>query len=138
MAGREEYIPFVALMVLVAFMLTLFAMLRRHLRDARQAKLQEDLHARLIDRFPDTQQLIAFLESGPGQRLLGMQTDTVHERILSAVQAGCILMFAGAGVASIPGLIGTAIVLIFIGVGFLVSAAIAWRIAGKWGLLRRR
>lgn len=144
MAGREEYIPFVALLVLVAFMLTLFAMLRRHLRDARQAKLQEELHTRLLDRFPDTQQLITFLESEPGRRLLGTQTDTVHERILFAVHTGCVLIFAGGGVSGLAALanqewlLGIAIVLMFIGVGFLASAGLAWKIAGKWGLLRRR
>jgi hypothetical protein len=137
----SELIPLIALAV---FMLGLLAFLRWHLRDGRRAQMQSELHNRLVDRFQSPQELAAFLASEGGARLLGTQSQTVHERVLGAVQAGCILTLGGSGVTSAGAigqnmfLFGLGIIVTGIGLGFFVAAGVCWWLARRWGLVRAR
>jgi hypothetical protein len=134
----------IPLIVLAAFMLGLLAFLRWHLRDGRRAQMQADLHKRLVDRFESPQELAAFLASEGGARLLGTQSQTVHERVLGAVQAGCILTLGGSGITSAGAiaqnmfLFGLGIVAAGIGLGFFVAAGVCWLLARRWGLVPQR
>jgi hypothetical protein len=113
-------------------------------RYQKVATLQADVQKRLLERFESPAELAAYLQSDAGLRFLESATferPNVHGRIQAAVQVGIILLFAGIPFRLyLPGeaaefLGGLAIAL---GAGFLVSAAITYFLAKKWGLFDGR
>lgn len=109
------------------------------------------LHAKVLDRCADSNELLRYLESDQGRRFLeSAAEESAHpaSRILGAVQAG--LVIGALGVASV--MISYTLhytderdaMLIFgsaalaIGVGFLISAVVSYLLSKSWGLLRPR
>jgi hypothetical protein len=142
--NANELTYLIPLVTLAFFAFGMVALLRWHVGDGRKAQLQADLHKRLVDRFESPHELAAFLSSEGGARLLNTQTRTVHERVLGAVQAGCILTLGGPAVTSAGAigqnmfLFGLGIVIGGIGLGFFVSAGVCWMLARRWGLVTPR
>ena len=118
-----------------------------------QQRMLSQFQTKLLDRIGSVSELGAFLNTEPGARFLKGLT-TVHEsevgphvRILRAVQTGAVLAALGTGLYLYGWLTPTlrndvtnainAIATIFfgIGVGFLASAAISYRLSKQLGLL---
>lgn len=111
---------------------------------AYRQKGQNDIKRVLIERFGAAQDLGAFLQSEGGQRFLaGLATEVSNPltSVMASMQKGIILVLLGVGclVASLAlnshEVAAIGLVLACVGVGFLVSAAAALRLAKKWGLL---
>ncbi len=122
-------------------------------RWTRLARVQADVHTKLLDRFTANEDLLAyiqtpagrrFLESGPVLAEAGPQPlGAPVSRILWSAQAGIVLTAAGLGLefASgrvVPevseGLVVMGILAIALGLGFVISAAAAWVISRRMGL----
>lgn len=114
----------------------------------RQAKVraQTELNNRLLERFGSAAEFVEFLQTEEGRRFLGslsMENLSPVQRILRSVQTGVILSIAGLGgllLARVSGLDGKAFIIIgttalALGIGFLVSAAVSYRLSKSWGLL---
>jgi len=109
-----------------------------------------DLHSRLLDKCTSNQELLSYLESQPGRRFLESTTTSGSNpsgRILNAVQAGSIAALAGGAMLIVRTeerfdwdgrqfLVIFGSVLLAIGLGFLVSAAISYVLCRSWGLFR--
>jgi hypothetical protein len=140
----EQLTYMIPLVTVCFFLLGTLVLLRSHLRDGRRAQMQADLHKRLVERFESPAELASFLASDAGGRLLSTQSQTVHERVLGAVQAGCILTLGGSAVTSVGAiagnmlLFGLGIVVTGIGLGFFVAAGLCWMLARRWGLVTPR
>jgi hypothetical protein len=108
--------------------------------------------AKLLDRIGSVNDLAAFLNTEAGARFLkGLTTVNEaagpHLRILRAVQSGAVLTTLGIGLylygwmtPTIPGgatnaINAVATILFGLGVGFLVSAALSYRLSERMGLL---
>lgn len=118
-----------------------------NIRRAKAARHVAELHGKLVEKFGSSQELIAYVESDAGRRMLDFGAEAVgaHQRILSSVQAGSVLTAVGvAGVAFSGGfgdpevrqgvlLLGAAV--LAIGAGFLASSVIAYFLSKSWGLL---
>jgi MFS family permease len=109
------------------------------------------LHAKVLDRCADSNELLRYLESDQGRRFLESATEEASlpaARILGAIQAGLVI-----GALGVAGLIvrdtlhytderdsmlifGTAA--LAIGVGFLISAVASYLLSKSWGLLKPR
>ena len=125
-----------------------------HRRWSRASRVQVDAHTKLLDRFGSNEDLLAyiqtpagrrFLESGPmpleaGPRAIGAPTG----RILWSVQAGIVLATAGLGMQFVSGrvvedvgqgfyVIG--VVIFSLGLGFVLSSAVAFVLSRRLGLL---
>jgi hypothetical protein len=144
MSGHEEYTWIVALAILALFIFGMLVLLRRHLRESREIQMQTEVHKKLLERFESPQELSEFLSSESGRRLLTIQSDTVHDRILAAVQAGCVLTLGGPALTSAGSigqnmfLFGLGLFVTSIGLGFFAAAALSWKLASRWGLMTRR
>jgi hypothetical protein len=120
----------------------------------RLAKVQADVHTKILDRFTANDDLLAYIQSHAGKRFLESSPILLDEgprsvgapmgRILWSVQIGMVLAAAGIGMRlvslglsdemSLPikvlGGLGIAL-----GIGFVLSATISFMISRKLGLI---
>jgi hypothetical protein len=123
-------------------------------RWSRLAKVQTDVHTKLLDRFTANEDLLAYIQSPAGAKFLESSPITLDAaprsvgapmaRILWSVQGGVVLVAGGIGlltvsaradaVASQPlhalGVLGIAL-----GLGFVISAIISFVISRRLGLI---
>lgn len=143
--------------VLVAFLggtVFFYALIRQafeHRRWQVSAKVQTDLHSKLIDQLTARDNFREYLESSNGRRLLEAMTTVSPAtqrpvgRVLWSVQAGVVLAAIGAGfwlarrTIADPDLLVAFDVLstlaIVTGVGFVLSAVVSWVLLRRFGLL---
>lgn len=119
-----------------------------NIRKAHASRAVADLHSKLLDKCAASQDVVAYLESGSGQKFLesaGAEGSQPWSRILGAMQAGFVLSLVGIAELIVRNseqnadtgeflLISGAIALA-IGVGFLISAATSFVLSKSWGLL---
>jgi len=127
-----------------------------HRRWGRQSKVQAEVHNKVIDRLASNEEMLAyvqspagagFLKSGPAISLTGgnaRMTNAPYNRILWSAQAGVVFLAVGLGFRWVNitapaevlemlhffGLIGQSL-----GLGFLASAALAYGLSWRMGLL---
>ena len=121
-------------------------------RWARTMKIQTDIHSRLMDRLTSSEDLLAYIQSPAGKRLLefaplaggaGTEGPTLS-RILWSVQAGLVMGLAGIGLNYASGHIAVEAAQPFfvlgvlgmaVGGGFILSALASYVIARNMGLV---
>jgi hypothetical protein len=120
-------------------------------------KIQTEAHTKIFDRLNSNEELIAYIQSPAGQRFLTSTSTAVDlsprsigapvARILWSVQVGVVIAFAGIGlfvarnimmeeVAQV--LYVLSILAMSLGVGFVVSALVAYFLSQRLGLLEPR
>ena len=122
-------------------------------RWSRVTKVQNEVHTKLLDRFQSNQELLAYIETPAGRRFLESAPIQVESpraisaplgRILWSAQAGAVLTVLGIGLEIVassameeiaPPLAAFGAVVIALGVGFIVSAALAYVLTRRFGLL---
>jgi hypothetical protein len=120
-----------------------------NIRRSKTARAVADLHAKLLDRCSNNNELLMYLESESGRRYLESATtggSTPFTRILNAVQAGAVLLLFGIAMVvvrlaledtdarNVLVVLGAAA--LSIGAGFLISAAISYTLCKSWGILK--
>lgn len=128
-----------------------------HWRWQRAIKAQNDLNTKLIDRFANSEDLLAYLQSPQGKLLT--ETPAIPQaasramgaplsRIFWSMQSGIVLGALGGGLMVVSGsasgdspelatfLNGVGIVVLMIGVGFAVSAGVSYLLSQRLGLVQ--
>ena len=119
----------------------------RRLRD--NARAWVDVQTRLIDKFGSADEVVRYLESDAGRRLIEGQTSSTgspHGRVLDSVHLGLLVLLGGLGVLeassvatdelnTVMHVLGT--IAAVLGVGFLASAGVSWYLLRNWGLLSK-
>ena len=139
----------------IAFALTwLIRTFLHHRRWSRLAKVQTDVHTKLLDRFSSNEELMAYINTTAGKRFLEAapipaQTETPSpisapiNRVLWFLQAGLILGAGGLGMLVVswiadkevaPAMSGFGVLGIALGVGFIASAIISLKLSRRLGL----
>lgn len=118
---------------------------QRRSRELLEAQMQ--LQTRILDRFDSQAEFSEFLQSEGGQKFLTNLTEErgwkPAKRILGAVSVGIVVTFLGLGLCALAWAVGErevlypAIVILFLGAGFLAAAAASYRMSRSWGLLPR-
>ena len=119
-------------------------------RRMKVARIQAEVHSKLIDKFASSQDFLTFLDSDSGKKLvasIGIEQPNrnPYNRILASVQAGVILvcisiafLILGANFPDVSegfkvvGSLGLAL-----GIGFLISAGLSYRLSKNFGLFDR-
>jgi hypothetical protein len=127
-----------------------------HRRWNRQSRVQAEVHNKVIDRLASNEEMLAYVQSpagagflksgpaGPNAAGVGRSMHAPYNRILWSAQAGVVFLAVGIGFRLINvtapkdvvemlhffGLIGMSL-----GLGFLASAALAYGISWRLGLL---
>jgi hypothetical protein len=121
-------------------------------RKQNTAKAQAEVQTKFLDKLGSSRELIDFSESEGGKKFMetlgiekaGMGPLEVKLRLLSSIQKGLILTLIGGGgiyldyrFASYSGgiFLTTGIFALAIGVGFLVSTLVSFRLSKQWGLM---
>ncbi|HEV2135841.1 MAG TPA: hypothetical protein VGR47_16505 [Terracidiphilus sp.] len=149
--------PIAALLAFACFLVALFWVIRLFVESRRwnrSFKLQSEVHSRLIDKFSSSQELAAYMQTEAGRRFLeatpisteaamGQRMPNAVARVLTPVQVGVVMVLLGIGLlllrnagpeTGVPMLVlGT--VILMPGIGFILSAGIAWVLAGRLGLM---
>jgi hypothetical protein len=119
------------------------------------AKVQTDVHTKLLDRFNSNEDLLAYIKSPAGSKFLESSPIRLDAgprgfgaplgRILWSVQGGVVLVAGGAGMEvvsrqvvfdeAVQPLQALAVLAIALGLGFLVSAALSFLLSRKLGLI---
>ena len=143
---------FVTVVGMLAWLIKTAVDYRRWLR---LSKLQQDTHSRLMDRLTTNEDLLAYIQTPAGQQFLQsspLQTEMSPQmisaplgRILWSAQIGLVLAFAGLGLyyafSRLAPDRGTepffviSILALALGVGFIVSAGVAFVLSQRLGLL---
>jgi len=128
-----------------------------HRRLMHAMKVQTDTHTKLLDRLSTNEELMAYIQSPVGQRLLSstpvaMESDRRHgvaapvARILTSVQIGVVAACGGTGLWIAKARVieevaqplhVIAILAIALGVGFVVSAFLSYGLSEQMGLMKR-
>lgn len=126
-----------------------------HRRWLRLSKVQIETHTKLLERFTSQEDLLAYIQTPAGRRFLEAAPMVIEagarpvsapfSRVLWSIQAGVVLSVAGLGVllvgnrSGVPevaegiGAIGTLIVAL--GIGFVLSALVAYLLSRRMGLM---
>ena len=136
-----------------AGLIWLIKTLIEHRRWSRLSKIQTEVHNKLLDRFTSNEDLLAYIQTPAGKRFLESAPIPLDSprainaplgRILWSAQAGAVLTVLGLGVALVSRnsleevaapLAAFGVVLIALGLGFLVSAFLAYVLTRRFGLL---
>jgi hypothetical protein len=145
--------PVLALGCFAVFAFWFTRMISESRRWGRLLKLQSEVHGKLIDRFGNNQELLAYMQTEAGRRFLEavplttessrQRVPNVVARVLTTLQAGIVMLLLGAGLLlvrnSVPD--GETTMLIFgmiilmPGIGFTISAGVTWVLAKRLGLM---
>ena len=152
-----QVVPFALFVCVLGAMLWLFRQFVENRRWSRIFNLQTEVHNKLIDRFGSSQELLAYMNSEAGRRFLEAEPLSVNlerkehigdetARILMPLQIGLVLFLLGLGfflvrnadhALQVPMQVLAAAVLMP-GLGFILSGAAIWLIAGRPGLTPER
>jgi len=118
------------------------------------AKVQADVHTKLLDRFTANEELLAYIQSPAGSKFLESSPIALDAgahsvgaplgRILWSIQAGVVLAAAGIGLMFVSGHVSgdaaqpfhaMGILGIALGIGFAISAIISFAISYRLGLV---
>jgi hypothetical protein len=120
----------------------------------RLSRIQTEVHTKLLDRLTGSEDLAAYMQSSPGKRFLESAPIPMDAgpraigaplgRILFSLQAGVVLVCGGLGLLYVSGraieevatgVFAFGVLAIAFGAGFIVSAALAYFLSQRLGLL---
>jgi hypothetical protein len=150
----EQLLPFIVFIAFMGALIWLIRILLENRRWSRVFHLQSEVHAKLIDRFANNQELLHYMETEPGRRFLEAAPIPVavdrnqplpggFARVLGPLQFGIVLALLGIGLLMLQhnlpdiadGLLVFGVIALMPGLGFIISALIAWRISTRLGLM---
>ncbi len=144
---------FIGLLSLAAILVWLIRTLLDYRRWLRLSKVQADAHNKLLDRFAANEELLGYVGSEAGQRFLTSSPIPLDaadpaspapvRRILWAVQAGCVLVAAGAGLLGVSRFVravsepalALGILVLALGAGFVLAAGVSYVVSRRLGLV---
>jgi len=144
----QDLLPMIMLPVMTIAFAWIISLIIAAFRHRASLRAQSDFHNRLVDKFSSAEEFTNYLKSEAGRDFfekLGSEPVTPLTRILGSIQRGVILTLLGFGFFVISNIIGTedsrsimlilATTLTTVGIGFLISSAISYRLAKSWGII---
>jgi hypothetical protein len=138
----------------IALLVWLIRTIIDYRRWSRLARVQTDAHTKLLDRFTNNDDLLAYIQSPAGSKFLEsspIKLDAAPRgigaplgRIMWSVQGGLVLMAGGIGLQMVSGRFNDessqplhvlGVLGIALGVGFVLSAIISFVISQRLGLI---
>jgi hypothetical protein len=153
LAGLAFLIAFVVVLSTLVWLVRTILDQRRW---SRLSKIQAEVHSKLMDRFSSNDELLTYVQTPSGKRFLESGPSPLEEgspavgapfaRILWSVQIGVVMLVAGLGLLYVSGntleearefFFISGCLALALGAGFTISAAAAYVLSWKLGLLDR-
>jgi len=144
----QDLLPIVVMPIMTVAFAWVISQIIGAFRHRAHLRAQTEFHNRMMEKFSSAEEFTVFLKSEAGRSFfdnLTNETATPLGKILSSIKTGTILTLLGAGffilgmtsktedAANILLIICT--VTFTLGIGFLLSSAISYRLAKTWGLI---
>lgn len=143
-------VSIVAIIMVFGGLVAIFWVIFSSIRRLKVARMQSEVHRHLIEKMGSSQELLTFLGSDSGKQLvasIGIEQPNrePYSRILGSVQTGVILLLVGIALLFLGAFFANAEEGCFIvgslaaalGVGFLISAGLSYRLSKAFGLFER-
>lgn len=146
--------PYVVLVTILGALLWVLKVILENRRWGKVAKVQSEVHSKLLEKFGNSQDLLAYMGTEAGKRFLESQpfqleaeatrpTPYPFGRILLSMQLGVVVLLVGLGLLYLRSHVteGAEVCLILgtlastVGIGFLLSAAASYGLSHHLGLL---
>jgi hypothetical protein len=104
----------------------------------RSAQYRAEVQMKMLDRFGTGTEFAQFLQSPAGRQFMEQPRRNARERILWGIRSGIVLIFLGIAfffgyfTDHDPGWTVPGLILSGLGLGFLVSSVVSWKLAQKW------
>ena len=152
----SDFLPFLVFIGVTLALLWILRTLLENRRWNKMVKVQTETHAKLLDRFASSQEMLAYMQSDAGKKFLEApvfegqrrQVSTLpFGRILWSVQIGVIAAIFGIGILFLRGRVTPdadmgfqvfGVLILTLGIGFLVSGGVSYVLAKHFGLLERQ
>lgn len=144
----EDLMPIIVLPIMFAAMAWVIGKVVGAFKHRAQIKAQTEFHNKLLEKFGTGEEFAAYLKSEAGKNFFDQMTVELISplsKILNSVRIGVVLTLLGLGVGiftpQFPGPDVSNIIFLFgvictaIGIGFLISSAISYRLVKVWGLV---
>lgn|SRR5581483_3786671 len=152
----DMLVPFLVFVCVLGALLWLLRVLLENRRWSRLFKAQTDIYNKLLDRFSNNDELLAYVRDDAGKRFLESLSlpsslwsfsRSPITRVLAPLQLGVVLTMAGVGMIWVRGSVPdatsalTGALLIFgvlsltLGIGFIISAGLSLLLARHLGLI---
>ena len=146
--------PFLVFVVILGALLWVLRVILENRRWGKVAKVQSEVHSKLLEKFGNSQELLAYMETEAGKRFLESQPLQLEAqgtrpspypfgRILLSMQLGMVALLVGIGLLYLRShvtegaegclILGT--LASTVGIGFLLSAAASYALSQHLGLL---
>jgi hypothetical protein len=151
------FAAFLVFLVVTGVIIWLIRTIIESRRWNRVSKTQSEVHTKLLDRFSNNEDLLAYIQTPVGRRFLesgptpmpddGRPIGAPFSRILLSVQAGIVLTVGAVGMLFLSWkmddeasafFLVVGVVALAVGIGFLVSSAAAYGISSRLGLIKGR
>ena len=139
----DEVVLMPIFFTLIGFVIwTIFSTIRRY----KTTKLQAGLQTKLLEKFGSGQELLAYVQSDGGKRFLEsltMEQRTPYGRILGAAQTSVVFILLAIALLFLRGRVSGAeegflvfgTIMLSLGFGFGLSAALSYYLSKSFGLL---
>lgn len=148
---NQDVVPFAVFVLIGSALIWLIRTLLEHRRWSRTFNVQTEIYSKLLEKFASNEDLIAYVQSEAGKRFLASATlpqvpearaGSAVSRVLTPLQIGSVMTVAGLGflflhrnVGGSTPLLGIGTLAVALGIGFMISAGIAWVLANRMGII---
>ena len=146
--------PFLAFVLILSALLWVFKVILDNRRWGKVAKVQAEVHSKLLEKFGNSQELLTYMGTEPGKRFLESQPFQLEAegarptpyplgRMLFSMQLGVVLLLVGLGLLFLrshvtqgaQGCLVLGTLASTVGIGFLLSTAASYGLSQHLGLL---
>ncbi len=152
--SMQDFSIFLVFTIVTSALVWLIKTLIDYKRWSRLARVQADVHNKMVDRFANNDELLAYAQTPAGRRFLesapialdpatGLASPSLR-RILFAMEAGFVLVAGGIGLQYVsrhvpsqvsPAPLVLGVLGVALGIGFVVAAIVSYLISKHLGLL---
>lgn len=145
--------PLIALILIGGAVLWLVRLLAENRRWGKAFRMQSEAHARLIEKFGASEELLRYMETDAGKRFLeaaqittegaGRSLPNIAARVLTNLQVGLVMTLLGAGFLGVRHSVGEGEVAMLVlgmitlmpGLGLILSAGVTWYLGRRMELI---
>lgn len=144
----QDLFPIVVTPIMLVLMAWILGGIIGAFKHRAQLKAQTDLYNKMLEKFGTAREFMDYIQSDAGKvffERLAVEPATPLTGIINSIKIGVILTLLGLGIFLTSGVIGTtdsqnimfivSIIVAAVGIGFLVSSAISYRLSKTWGLI---